>query len=815
MDSISYLLFAQVVLFLTLIPKHLYTSISLLLATMHSPEERNFVLVRSKRTSKIDIRRANRFSKYRSTSLSIKPHELHYVGRDCTRVCRCVQPYQHSESLLTVASNDTHLHANLLLYMERNGLESTTIPQFNEHMKQRKSKWCEEGVNIDAFHYASKDKSLVCRCSRQHKHDYGIPRNPHIIEQCVEFFRSCKDRNLCTKEERQTFHSDSPPAYSSYASKPSKPRYLPFQYDSPSTYNLLLNRATQTDCSPISPEMELRNTAESFVPSGMRHLLSGSQGEPDIPEEVWHKARPSIWTCPSQGAGSSVTTPLGTHFTPISSSSQTVENTRDITVTLPKPQHRLSGWPRMACDVGDSEKVILKTNETQQAESLSNMTSFETTVVCSDKLSHKARDSRAQIREDVLNVGPSVLRQDSGSQATMTDVIPGAHLVDSTPSVKCSAASERDFYKPSHSCSELSAGPSVPVRDKDYELEGTPIGELPLHEVVAELGVKPIYRHIETLHNLEGRDWDTASELAEKHYAAYTETAVSSTSTVTKASVRLSSLFEQIHGIIQLLDQKTFMLRYATTFTRTNQAPHCPVCDEPCQDHRRCTIMLPGCSHVLHEKCLLTEFRRQDQRVGKCPVCDLALCKRSLADRVDIDCEAIFGMQFIQLRNEVRIDFLQHSEIVTCRSEEELAAAQLRLLKDYIDVHAEELYHQWEDIRAEPDWYAGVIQPATRLFQGWNTTQESRYFTNGGAFLKLVAWAELVRLMNNTRAAVKKTQGEQAPSPHLDELRHKFMLAKDRYDKEKEMVSKNGSGDFDCDKVVQDAIELALSTHCP
>ncbi|KAF2823183.1 hypothetical protein CC86DRAFT_409116 [Ophiobolus disseminans] len=106
------------------------------------------------------------------------------------------------------------------------------------------------------------------------------------------------------------------------------------------------------------------------------------------------------------------------------------------------------------------------------------------------------------------------------------------------------------------------------------------------------------------------------------------------------------------------------------------------------------TIHLHASGHLLHEQCLVAEFRVRDQAIGKCPICNLALCERGLADRIDTDRVAIFGLQTTKLRTEVRVEFPQRGEVARLQSEEELAAAQLRLLNDYINTHAEEVWRR-------------------------------------------------------------------------------------------------------------------------
>lgn len=284
----------------------------------------------------------------------------------------------------------------------------------------------------------------------------------------------------------------------------------------------------------------------------------------------------------------------------------------------------------------------------------------------------------------------------------------------------------------------------------------------------------------------------------------------------TQASTSLSSIFQQIHDAVILPDQEEFLLRHIIVCSRSYPAPsgECSVCAAPYSDRSLRTIRLPSCGHYLHESCLLVSFRIADSTIGTCPICDLALCGRSLVDRVETDRDAIFGSQCTKLRSEVRVEFPQRGEIAHLQSEEELAAAQLRLLKDYIDVHAEDLWQRWDVRGAEPDWHVGIIRPVVELLKGWNLpAQHSKFFSDRNAFIQCVAWAELVRLMNVTRTAMRKVEVETANFPPLAELHRKFLWAKDRFDQEKKSWRTNSRGGLDCEKVVQDAYDLTVLTH--
>jgi hypothetical protein len=186
-----------------------------------------------------------------------------------------------------------------------------------------------------------------------------------------------------------------------------------------------------------------------------------------------------------------------------------------------------------------------------------------------------------------------------------------------------------------------------------------------------------------------------------------------------------------------------------------------------------------------------------------------------LADRIDTDREVIFSSQFTPVREDVRIEFPQRNEAVKCVSKEEVTIVQLCLIKDYVDLHPKEVFRLWEAHRAEPDWFSGVIQPVIKLFQGWTPTVRSRFFADREAFLKLVAWAELVRLMNTSRATLKKTQGNDALFPQLGELHRKFTWSLNRYNLEKKNWQTNRSGVLGCEKIAADVVRLAMDTYTP
>lgn len=316
------------------------------------------------------------------------------------------------------------------------------------------------------------------------------------------------------------------------------------------------------------------------------------------------------------------------------------------------------------------------------------------------------------------------------------------------------------------------------------------------------------YRHTSMLRDTQGHIPTGIAELPDRRTGI-------PTSRMLEPRARLTSMVKQSHSIDTLPDQEEFLLRHAIVSSRSNPAPrgNCQVCKTSYQNSPHRTFTLPRCGHLLHEKCLLTSFRDSDQGIGTCPLCSREVCTRTLADRIDTDRHAIFNSGFTQLREAVKIEFPQYGQTVTCNSEEEVAAAQLRLLKDYIDVHAEELYEQWERTHDEPNWYAGVIQPVVKLFEGWNLPRESKFFARRREFLELVACAELVRLVNTTRIVIKNMNGQDTPYPRLATLHNVFNSAKSNFDKEKKKWQTDRVNVSECEKVAHVMVQIARNAQ--
>lgn len=314
--------------------------------------------------------------------------------------------------------------------------------------------------------------------------------------------------------------------------------------------------------------------------------------------------------------------------------------------------------------------------------------------------------------------------------------------------------------------------------------------------------------HSPTLRDLEGRGSAPVSEMPCR-------------STLLQKKIESRRLTKLVSQTPYLPTQEDFFLTHVEPCSRTNPAPvgDCTICQTPFDAPNKRTILL-SCTHYFHQECLLTLFRLQDFEFGHCLVCGMALCERTLHDRIETDRVEIFGATtFTPLpsNREERIQFPMHSQTITCRSEEEVAAAQLRLLKDYIDSHANDVYRTWnkkvvvgEVPPAEPDWHGQLIVPVVSLFKGWNVPRrQCKLFPDRDAFYKVVAWAELVRLIGTLKDGLLIAYGPKAPFPSRAEMHRKFLMAKERYENEKMMWGAGRDGG-EWDKVVKVMVGLTL-----
>lgn len=353
----------------------------------------------------------------------------------------------------------------------------------------------------------------------------------------------------------------------------------------------------------------------------------------------------------------------------------------------------------------------------------------------------------------------------------------------------------------------------------------TPMAELPTDRTSSELDISSNRVHDETLRRLEGRMSEhTLRDLSKYDLARESVAPQNPNSPAQKAAPRLSSYVEEGHDIAHLPSQGDFFSYYTTILPHDSEGTivegNYPLCLGPLNNDndKEHTIQLMTCSHFLHQECLLAGYQIHDPDIGTCPTCGIALCQRDLADRIATDRIVIFGLkESTPLAKAVCITYPYRREIAYLTSEEELAAAQLRLLKDYVDIHAHDVWQQYKSEGIEPGqgdgWFENVVKPASALFKGWNRhSQLCQLFSEHDTFVKYVAWAELVRLINVVRKFDRDSDND-ADLPQMKTLHSKLLSAKQEYDEEKKTWGKDGNEQVGCDRLATDVFEAAMQTQ--
>jgi hypothetical protein len=250
----------------------------------------NLVFVHRKRTGEVEIRRADGFSRPKAPRTPVPIH-LHYTSHDLSNFCRCPNPSRHRFSP-AVAFDSTHLAASLTRYLDQHDLEASCTAHFHAFNQQRRDTWAHQGIRIANFHYATRQKDVVCRCTKPNNHGQGTVRNHDIVELCAAYFLRNKTKMTCTKAQWRVVCGEA-----------KSPDNDSFKYDSREVQQLL-HTSEQVNCRLPSSR------------SDMDYFYAGLNGDADIPEHVWEHARPSVWNG-RRGSETSCSTPLGTTAAPV------------------------------------------------------------------------------------------------------------------------------------------------------------------------------------------------------------------------------------------------------------------------------------------------------------------------------------------------------------------------------------------------------------------------------------------------------------------------------------------------------------------
>lgn len=304
----------------------------------HSHKKADVVVARSKRTHEKYPARVSHLQGSHGKPSS-RTSSVHYTDRSRLRACRCPRAEDH-EKPIPMSHEDRNLAIAITRYMNKFDVESCHQPDFYHYQERQKIQWALNEIRAERFHYLSKEKDIVCRCSRSEHLNCRRVHSPHVQELCAEFYGLNTSKTTCTREQwrknepkaskRNSICSSSSGNSNKTWETLSDQRRGSFEYDSPSVVSLLkgpedrhprhrkndsrpdsIRRSDSGSCSRYSSKI-------SYVPEDMAYLSSGSNGKADIPEVVWRASRPSVFLG-QHNTESVMSTPLGSSVTPVRS----------------------------------------------------------------------------------------------------------------------------------------------------------------------------------------------------------------------------------------------------------------------------------------------------------------------------------------------------------------------------------------------------------------------------------------------------------------------------------------------------------------
>jgi hypothetical protein len=281
---------------------------------------------------------------------------------------------------------------------------------------------------------------------------------------------------------------------------------------------------------------------------------------------------------------------------------------------------------------------------------------------------------------------------------------------------------------------------------------------------------------------------------------------------------RISSLF--IPNVIeQQVPRPKEFWKYHITLCSHEDPPRtgaaCKVCREHFHSSRgKRTLRLNRCHHHFHEECLIKHFRVEDQDVGTCPTCSKALFERLPTDRLVFDKKAIFGDKHSEITAKITVDYPDSNHYVSIKTEEQLGAVQLRILKDNI---AAALDKEWTARSLDgklPNWDE-VVGTALHTFRKVDSMplRGCRYLPDEDALLRFICWAELTRIVNKAKCAHSTIpEFSKHAFPSLESLHMKFWDSNKRYSKEKHGWTMDSNAILPCEFIARDVYELCMAS---
>jgi hypothetical protein len=456
--------------------------------------------VRREHARRAEIRRGEKTFGRSASSFPLQERPLHFVGKKRSYVCGCDHPGRHSDKTYSVFHESRRLNTGLTKYLVQHSLESCSITDYQEYCRQNMADWETEDVDVGQFHYTSPHKDVVCRCSQPWGHCYGAPRDPQIIEKCAEFFCLYNGELMVTNDQWNGRDSDWSPAYcpdvpSAYSpGVRARPGYMPGHMPDSLPEPFYSTRYRETTRPPVLLKKKRRDATErraSVIPKHPRTAAVPEQ-QPDMPPEVWKKARPSLWK-PQFGTTSALSTPMGS-VPPTRPNSPSVasDTTRRARSSTSRSHSQHGGSVTRARD--------------QRADSLFDTSSLRSAIEGIDvgvSPRHTPRSLR-DIAEHPSSINSSEVYEsdDDGSRSRRES--PSFDYDRRYQSHPSDRVYEKDDDRPS----------PTPVYDNPSMAIADPVAELSARRSPVELPVTPARQpHTATLNELEGRDWNMPAEL--------------------------------------------------------------------------------------------------------------------------------------------------------------------------------------------------------------------------------------------------------------------------------------------------------------
>ncbi|KAF2255116.1 hypothetical protein BU26DRAFT_583759 [Trematosphaeria pertusa] len=727
---------------------------------------------------------------------------LHFTTPAKDIVCRCNRPRRH-ERWYPVTEYEPVVEALALQHMEDAGSETCTKAEWRAVLKRNEPRPTKKQLFGPELHYTNEAKDMVCRCADPTRHlgRTARVRNDEIRILATQFFARNPTKPRCAKEEWRTLRDHIG------RKEAMKAASAPVQHPASHNVTSSLERGWST--------LDTRRWG-SMQPTNV--LASGKEWSKVLSELADDQPQVPDWMMEARHLSSLDPNKIITDQPPPSGP---VYST-----SLTELQQK---YGRHSIILGNARADTDDEDDVENADHCASMR----------PVSLRKPPSAVHVSEEEHQEGSEAFLL--GNTWVQSKELESQEDYDDYPEVPSISSLEEDISDIPGQMDRLSFNPWGPqcegtarsargaqtlpvmatVLEDDEEPEVRMPGSYPLKlpddcghasEFIAEMPALPAVQ-IESSEDIKG-----ARSKREYRYSIRVEKKPASRIPVpAEKPKRMSALYDVSapSRATPLPSQQAFLQNGVTVSSQLHCVPPagtCKICKVPLHLQQNKENVQVACGHFIHKECLLEHFRCQDQELGSCPTCDSVLCERTLADRIDTDREALFGQQFTPLPQEAVVDSPELGEVVYCVTEEELAMTQLRILKAHLDSCMEDVWSWYQSGGGELDWYSMVRAALERFREDGLPVRQCRYLSNHDAFLKFVLWAELVRLMNNIRIAVRRLDGPDSPFPSLRVLHKKFLMARDRFTQEGVKWPRGRQGVAYCERVAKDAYDIAMKT---